>query len=545
MNWETVYQSSLAKIFPDRTPDEPCLKTLPAWGGERVHFQTAFRPDFSWGKVEVKTVSKLAGYIRLRSVEAVPVDYLPPKYDADSVYHKPGLYPDLLRDLENNSFSTVFNQWRSIWVTIDVPEDLPAGEYPLTVEFHAFDIVSKTSAVFSGPEMTVQIMAKKLPAQTLKNTHWFHCDSIADYYKVEIFSEEHWRLIGNFMRAASACGINMILTPVITPPLDTEVGSARPVVQLVDIFRRNGRWSFDFSKLERWCRLAQECGISYFESAHLFTQWGAKCTPKIMAECDGVIKQIAGWDLPADSPEYEDFLSSFLPALTGWIDANGLREKFYFHCSDEPHAEDCEMYGKDFALIQKYLSGMKIFDALSRPEIYEATGKKTIPVICEYRLCDFEGVKLPERWTYYCCEPFADYPNRFIYMQSWRNRILGALLYRYDMEGFLHWGFNFYYSRLCRFKVNPYCNTTAGGSFPAGDGFIVYPGEDGKVEFSLRAEVFYDALQDMRCLQQLEAEFGREKVCAFIDSYAANGTLSMTDFAVDPKFFSDLRTWNG
>ena len=542
MNWETVYQSSLAKIFPDRTPDEPCLREIPAWGGERVHFQAVFRPDFSWGKVKVEIDSPLADKIRLRTAELVPVDYLPPEYDADSVYHKPGLYPDLLRDLEDNAFSTVINQWRSIWVTVDVPEDLPAGDYPVTVRFNVFNIVTKEDAVFSGPQLMLRIQAKKLPPQTLKNTHWFHCDSIADYYGTEMLSEEHWRLIGNFMHAASECGINMILTPIVTPPLDTEIGSARPVVQLVDIFCDNGKWSFDFSKLERWCKLAQENGIRYFEAAHLFTQWGAKCTPKIMARWNGVTKQISGWDLAADAPEYETFLSAFLPALIGWIDANGLHDRFYFHCSDEPHAEDCEMHGKDFALLRKYLSGMKIFDALSRPSIYEATGKKTIPVVCEHHLHEFEGVELPERWTYYCCEPFSKFPNRFIHMQSWRNRIIGALLYRYNMEGFLHWGFNFYYSRLCRFKVNPYCNTTAGGAFPAGDGFIVYPGEGGKVELSIRAEVFYDALQDMRCLQQLEAEYGREKVCQFLDSYSANGTFSMSDFAVNPEFFTDLRT---
>ena len=50
MNFELTYQSSLAKIFPDRAPAEPPLRLLTAWQGERVHFQVAFRPDFSWGR---------------------------------------------------------------------------------------------------------------------------------------------------------------------------------------------------------------------------------------------------------------------------------------------------------------------------------------------------------------------------------------------------------------------------------------------------------------------------------------------------------------
>jgi len=544
MNFELTYQSSLAKIFPDRAPAEPPLRLIPAWQGERVHFQVPFRPDFSWGKARVEADSPLREFIRLRAVGLVPVDYLPPERDPDCVDDRIGLYPDVLTDLPGGTFSTISNQWRSIWVTVAVPEDLPGGDYPVTIRFHVHDIVSRQDAVYPGAELTLRVLPRRLPEQTLINSHWFHCDSIASHYGAEIFSERHWELIGNFMKSAAYHGINMILTPIVTPPLDTEVGGSRATVQLTEIARENGQWRFDFSRLERWCALARSCGIRYFEAAHLFTQWGANCTPKIAVTRDGKKESFGGWELAADSPEYADFLSAFLPALCRWIDAHGLRENFYFHCSDEPHAEHCESYGKAFSLMQKYLPGRKLFDALSRPEVYAATGRRTIPVVCERSLDLFAEEKLPERWTYYCCEPFSRYPNRFIYMQSWKNRVLGALLYRHDMEGFLHWGFNFYFSRLCRFATDPFRTTTAGGAFPAGDAFIVYPGPDGIPLDSLRAEVFHDGLQDMRCLQGLEQEFGREKVCSFLDGYARSGVFSMTDFAVPPEFFPALRLFS-
>ena len=92
--------------------------------------------------------------------------------------------------------------------------------------------------------------------------------------------------------------------------------------------------------------------------------------------------------------------------------------------------------------------------------------------------------------------------------------------------------------------MNPYISTTAGGAFPAGDAFIVYPGPGGVPEYSLRAEVFYDALQDMRCLQGLEAMYGPEAVHAFLDSCTAGDTLSMADFSVSPEFFPSLRTFS-
>lgn len=107
----------------------------------------------------------------------------------------------------------------------------------------------------------------------------------------------------------------MLLTPVFTPPLDTEVGGERLTVQLVDVKLENGKYSFGFDRFIRWVRLAQKCGIKYFEISHLFSQWGAKYTPKIVAEVNGRQKRIFGWETSADSIEYAEFLSAFIPQL--------------------------------------------------------------------------------------------------------------------------------------------------------------------------------------------------------------------------------------
>jgi hypothetical protein len=75
----------------------------------------------------------------------------------------------------------------------------------------------------------------KLPKQKLIRTEWFHSDCLSTYYKTEAWSEKHWAAVGSFMKNAADHGINMILTPVFTPPLDTAVGGERPTVQLVDV----------------------------------------------------------------------------------------------------------------------------------------------------------------------------------------------------------------------------------------------------------------------------------------------------------------------
>ena len=51
------------------------------------------------------------------------------------------------------------------------------------------------------------------------------------------------------MASAAEHGINMLLTPVFTPPLDTAKGGERTTVQLVDVTFADGQWSFGFDRL--------------------------------------------------------------------------------------------------------------------------------------------------------------------------------------------------------------------------------------------------------------------------------------------------------
>ena len=112
------------------------------------------------------------------------------------------------------------------------------------------------------------------------------------------------------------------------------------------------------------------------------------------------------------------------------------------------------------------------------------------------------------------------------------------------MKGFLHWGFNFYYSQFSKRKINPFFETDAGGAtpinttdsgFPSGDSFAVYPGENGALE-STRLVVFHEALQDLSAMRLLESEIGHKKCVDFIES-----TLShKADFDICAKSADEI-----
>ena len=58
------------------------------------------------------------------------------------------------------------------------------------------------------------------------------------------------------MKNAADHGMNMILTPIFTPALDTAVGSERTTVQLLDVYKNGESYTFGFDRLIRWLNTA-------------------------------------------------------------------------------------------------------------------------------------------------------------------------------------------------------------------------------------------------------------------------------------------------
>lgn len=494
--------SSLEKVFSDEVPSCASLSELSALQNERISFQLIFFSD----KSSEYTVS-LSGCdqasANIYNVVEIKSD-LPATDDCDSFFLRktPGFYPDLLLPIENNTFTALDKKWHSLWIDLDT-KNIEIGKHNIFVTLS--NGKEKATNVIS-----LEVIPTALPEQELMCTMWFHADCLASRYGVAVFSDEHWRIMENYIKNAVNHGINFILTPLFTPPLDTEVGGERPTVQLVDVKITENGYSFGFEKLDRFIKMCDRCGVKYFEMSHLFTQWGAEHAPKIVADVNGEIERIFGWETDADSNEYTDFLRQFGAALTSFIDSRGIRNRCRFHVSDEPSLEQYDTYKRRADLIAEIFPNFKVIDALSDIEFFDK-GVVKYPIPSENYADAFVG-KTEEFWTYYCCSQRKEnVPNRFFAMPSARNRILGILLYKYSATGFLQWGYNFWYSQYSKMEIDPFQVTDADHAFPSGDSFVVYPGENGEPLNSLRLKVFYEALQDLRALKKLESLIGRER----------------------------------
>ena len=522
--------SALEKVFPD-TPPVQLQREFYGFQNEHLFFQLACTCDdtLSRKKVHVVVESPLSTDITVRAVRCVPVMLATlPGADDNYLRKTPGLYPDLL---SNNDMSLLSGIWQSFLIEYAPGPGAVSGSYPVTMRLcdEDRDELGTAGAV-------LHLREGLLPQQTLLRTQWFHSDCLANYYHVPVFSEEYWRIVENFMSATARRGNNMILTPVFTPPLDTAIGGERPTVQLVDVERRKNSYRFGFARLRRWITTAQRAGITHFEISHLFTQWGAKHVPKIV-DVKGI--RLFGWETDARSPEYAAFLKTFLPRLITVLRKAGVLERTYFHISDEPREEMLPDYAAAAALVTPYIAGCPVIDALSDLALYQS-GAVSHPIPALNKLLPFVDAGVPDLWTYYCVGQYIDVPNHFIAMPGARTRMLGIVLYRYGLRGFLQWGYNFYNSRLSMYPIDPYAITDADGAFPAGDAFIVYPGANGEPEESLRMLILHSAMQDLRALQWLESLTNREHVLALI-TQVAGMAISNTEYPHDPDFFLRLR----
>ncbi len=501
--------SSMEKCFLDEKIDEKIEKdSFVMFKNEKLSFQVAYYSEAIFNKLfKVKVGGTLAKYVEVKQVASVPVAY-PVRNDthcnSDCIRTTPGLYPDVIRPLHyEGRVRVIEKQLHSLWIDVKLDEKFLETDGTVEIILDGGDTVAKAEA-------KIHIVNAELPPQKLVHTEWFYTDCIAEAYHTTAFSEKHWKYIANYIKTAVDNGINTILTPVFTPELDTYIGGERLTTQLVDItVVEPNKYSFNFDKLGRWVDMCLELGVKYFEIPHFFTQWGAKHAPKFIAKVNGRKKKIFGWENDSMGEEYKCFLSQLVPAIVAYMKEKGVDDKCFYHVSDEPNMNNLEQYKACKALIAPYLKGYKIIDALSHVEFYD-TGVLENPVPSIHKINNFIERKIPDLWAYYCGFGITVESQRMIAQYLFRTRILGVQLYKYNIKGFLHWGYNFYHNQYSHDYVDPLGCTDAEYFAPSGDGFLVYPGNNGEVWGSLRLNALREAIDDIRALELCESVCGRE-----------------------------------
>lgn len=519
---------SLQKIMPNVKELESnisypiqCLKN------EKFSFQVAYCPDRKYENIFLEVDSDIKEFLKIQEVIHVPGHYVcaPDVVDDYYITKDSGLFPDYLFEYDNRpGLSFIPNSYQSLWITLEFPKDSTITKGNITFKFY-----DEGKNLLGTEECEIKVNDISLERTDFIRTEWFHIDAITNYYKVDTFTDEFWQAINNYFEKAYEFGINTIFTPLFTPSLDIRPGKERLTFQLVDISITNGKYEFGFDKLKKWLEMAKQIGFEYFEMAHFFTQWGADHVTKIFVEEDGVLNKKFNYDTDIKSDEFIEFFKTFAKAVDEFFVNEGIKEKVFLHVADEPPLEKIEEYKYVSHLVKDNFTGYKTIDALSNFEFYEK-GLVECPVVATDCIEPFLENKVENMWSYYCVAQKDYVANRFLAVPSNKTRIIGVQWYYYQIKGFLHWGYNFWNSIFSSIPINPHLSTDAKCGFPAGDTFLVYPGQDLKPIESMRLYLVKEGIQDYELLCLLERKIGRDNVIKLIDELFGEFT-----FKVYPK----------
>jgi hypothetical protein len=392
----------------------------------------------------------------------------------------------------------------AFYVCWRVPSDAPAGRYTGKL---VFEIGSESAEI----PVAGQIYGARVPYRgKLHVTNWFNIDNIATRHGLELWSDEHWRMIERYGRMMRRGRQNHFWVPMTLVKIGKGEG---------------GAYTFDFSRTERLIKTFFRMGFTTLEGGHVAGRahfW------------DETFILRTDREIAATSPEGYAFLAQYLPAWRAFLEENGWLDRAIQYIADEPTPRCAPDYRTLAAIMRKFLPGVRLLDAVETPYLGGSVDI-WVPKNSFYQenRDAFEQHRAfgDELWFYTCCIPGGRFMNRLLDMPLIRTRLLHWGNYLYNLTGYLHWGLNFGPEDA----FNGDCTPTGSGDdpkhLPPGDTHIIYPGDDGPWS-SVRFEAMAAGIEDYELLRALSE---RDKVKA--NAVVREIVRSFDDFDEDPAAF--------
>ncbi len=477
-------QDSHARVFPTGNRVGPSVLHIEAARGERVSLQLCACNGSGEEVVGVRAaVEPVAGLsTRLRRVGFIPLLHQTTETESrelDCRGRIPGFVPDPLFDEVEAEIAR--GRTAAFWITIKVGSRCPEGRkiVPFTVESRGSP-VGRLHIVLFVRGLTVA------PRRGFPVLHVLRSDSLLDWYGLAGFEKGYWDLAGAYMEDLAAHGQDAVNVPVFGGP------------QLLRVTRRSAAYGLDWTDVKRYVSLARSCGIRWFQWPPLVGQGAHPLAPALFEGQAG--RPLWGPRTPAFSPVHRAFLSQYLPRLSRFLHAESLADCSLFRLSDGPcDAEALPGRRRVRETLRTLAPWLKTMDLVSDLEAVRS-GIVDMPAAdmgTAHQLIH-EGIPC---FAALGSRPRGSYPSRFLDTPLAKIRMIGWLLYRFRLQGFLGGGCNDWYASGTRTLVDPFTEASgrAWPSVPSGAPFLVYPGPRGPID-SIRWEIFGEGLSDYALL---------------------------------------------
>ncbi len=467
-----------------------------------------------------------ASNVRLRPIGTIPVTKNTPGADNIVVRKAPFDAPDVLR--EETTLDLTAQTSKGVWVTLFVPSETAPGRYTGTIT-----VASETAR--AELPLEVEVFRFELPQERhLWATNWFAYGRFATAAGVEFASEEYWAVLERYFRNMAEHRQNVVY--VYWRPGDGLTRATRS---------KDGAWNVDFSRLERYLKLAEETGVGErFELVHVGS---IDRDDNTINWADGAVYDEAQgksvW-LPS-----EEWLEPVLSRLEAYLVETGRIDRCMIHIADEPFRADLPAWRAASRRVREIAPKLRRIDAIESTD-FVGDLEIWVPKLSHFdRWREFyEEVRADaaqkgadvEFWYYICCHPYGErYPNRFMDLPGSRVRAIHWLNYSENLTGYLHWGYNFW-------GDDPFGAPTE--KYGPGDTHVVYPGPLDSIRWELERESVEDyeyfvllenLIADVKKSSGAELRWLNAKTRSL--ELARRAIRTPSDVALDPAVFTETR----
>ncbi|MFC2076658.1 glycoside hydrolase domain-containing protein [candidate division KSB1 bacterium] len=467
-------ESSMVKVFFDQPFGSPQvdLQQISAAAGEYESFQVVIHgltEDISGVRAEAGDFKGKPGRIKSEHITINPVGYIETTVESKYYTSALGWWPDPL--LEMNEFDLKSGEVQPFWVTVHVPPGTPAGEYSGRIK------VSVDRYRTAEIDVSLLVRDFEIPVRpSLKTLTWMK--PLGSFYGCERGSDDEIAIHKRYY--------DMLLKHRLGPGGNVELED-----DILAYCMDRGMNSF---LLEIIPNLKRQKKNEY--SAEYKTGLKTK-----LADC----------------------VERFGPV--GWLDGTA-----YVYNYDEVDRDHWPLAKEMYRLVKSVSPQLKVIQCLNIPEGVRALAgyADTWDVyFAQYAKTGVEQRRLEgdEVWLAVCCYPSVR-PNLFHEYPAIDARMLGWLCWLAGVSGFEYWSPN-------HWNKNDSTPGLRGGwiantfSNYNGDGYLLYPGENGRPLASQRLANLRDGFEDYEYLNLLEKLTGE----ADIPSEVATTT---TDYSDDP-----------
>jgi len=515
-----------------------------AWKGQRINAQILVWPSANLkGFSATASPFKGTGTFSSSAVDIGFVRYVAANKSGGVCGKIPDLPEINVADAISNqkSISLSKNKLQPVWISVDVPRNIPGGTYTSKITFSSED-----NGIFDTLSLKITVNNHVLPLPA----NWdFFLDlsqfplSEARYYKLTPWSAEHFAKIRPNMKQLADAGQKVITTSFFWDPFSMESAKWGEENLMIRIQKNaDGQFSYDFTNFDKWVSFMMGLGINkqisvyglypfnnnfefYFKDVKQSYGNDAKSAKANNAQAGASAaaqKLYTKQSFALLSNDYNSFWAGLLKAFAAHLKQKGWFDRTVLFFDERPAKQTTDV----IQFVRKTVPDFKVgYAGGYHPEFMAEVDYFSI---ASYLIIPTDVLAQRQKQgkvtSYYtCCTEKR--PNIFTYSDPAEGVFLGWYAIANNYAGYMRYAYDQWSTTSATDTRHPLV--------PAGDNMIVYPDNN----TSIRFQKLLEGIQDFQKIKLLRAEWVKSnqrdkvaKIDAVLGRFKRTSVGSISDY---------------